>query len=131
MTVFQSKEFQSFRQGERKKIHERQKMFKQPLPVPTANAVGICPTVLLSKLVCRSGTRSLPNNFAPSDHPRSRGGSAGRSIMHTPGSESVSSPIRLGWSGDAMVLGKLPVLGGPTNLDKSRARAYYACSRCG
>ena len=30
-----------------------------------------------------------------------------------------------------MVLGKLPVLGRPTNLDKSRARAYCACSRCG
>ena len=29
-----------------------------------------------------------------------------------------------------MVLGKLPVPGRPTNLDKSRARAYYACSRC-
>ena len=30
-----------------------------------------------------------------------------------------------------MVLGKLPVPGRPTNLDYSRARAYYACSRCG
>ena len=30
-----------------------------------------------------------------------------------------------------MVLGKLPVLGRPTSLDKSRARAYCACSRCG
>ena len=30
-----------------------------------------------------------------------------------------------------MVLGKLPVLGRPTNLDYSRARAYCACSRCG
>ena len=30
-----------------------------------------------------------------------------------------------------MVLGKLPVPGGPTNLDYSRARAYCACSRCG
>ena len=30
----------------------------------------------------------------------------------------------------AMVLGKLPVPGRPTNLDKSRARAYCACSRC-
>ena len=36
-----------------------------------------------------------------------------------------------GWSGGAMVLGKLPVLGRPTNLDYSRARAYWACSRCG
>ena len=29
-----------------------------------------------------------------------------------------------------MVLGKLPVPGRPTNLDYSRARAYWACSRC-
>ena len=29
------------------------------------------------------------------------------------------------------MLGKLPVLGRPTNLDYSRARAYCACSRCG
>ena len=36
-----------------------------------------------------------------------------------------------GRSGGAMVLGKLPVLGRPTNLDKSGARAYCACSRCG
>ena len=36
-----------------------------------------------------------------------------------------------GWSGGAMVLGKLPVPGRPTNLHYSRARAYYACSRCG
>ena len=30
-----------------------------------------------------------------------------------------------------MVLGKLPVPGRPTYLDKSRAIAYCACSRCG
>ena len=30
-----------------------------------------------------------------------------------------------------MVLGKRPVLGRPTNLDNSGARAYCACSRCG
>ena len=30
-----------------------------------------------------------------------------------------------------MVLGKLPVLGRPTNLDNSGARAYCASSRCG
>ena len=30
-----------------------------------------------------------------------------------------------------MVLGKLPVPGRPTNLDFSRSRAYYICSRCG
>ena len=36
-----------------------------------------------------------------------------------------------GWSGGAMVLGKLPVPGRPTDLDHSRAGAYCACSRCG
>ena len=30
-----------------------------------------------------------------------------------------------------MALGKLPVPGRATNLDKSRARAYCTCSRCG
>ena len=30
-----------------------------------------------------------------------------------------------------MVLGKLPVPGRPTSLDKSRARANCSCSRCG
>ena len=30
-----------------------------------------------------------------------------------------------------MVLGKLPVPGRPTNLDKGRAGAYCACTRCG
>ena len=30
-----------------------------------------------------------------------------------------------------MVLGKLPVPGRPTNLDKSRVRAYCASCRCG
>ena len=29
-----------------------------------------------------------------------------------------------------MVLGKLPVLGRPTNLDNSGARAYCACGGC-
>ena len=36
-----------------------------------------------------------------------------------------------GWSGGAMVLGKLPVPGRPINLDLRRAKAYCACSRCG
>ena len=30
-----------------------------------------------------------------------------------------------------MVLCKLPVPGRPANLDYSRARVYFACSRCG
>ena len=37
---------------------------------------------------------------------------------------------QFGWSGGAMVLGKLPVPGRHTNLDNSRPRAYYFCSRC-
>ena len=37
----------------------------------------------------------------------------------------------MGWSGAAMILGKLPVPGRPTLFDYSRARAYCAGSRCG
>ena len=39
--------------------------------------------------------------------------------------------VTRGWSGGAMVLDKLPGPGRPTSLDKSRARAYCTCSRCG
>ena len=35
-----------------------------------------------------------------------------------------------GRSGGVMVLGKLPVLERPTNLDNSGARAFCICSRC-
>ena len=42
---------------------------------------------------------------------------------------SIITKIYRGWSGGAMVLGKLPVPGRPTNLDYSRARAYCTCSR--
>ena len=42
---------------------------------------------------------------------------------------NLSSNCDEGWSGGAMVLGIIPVLGSPTNLD--RARAYCAYSRCG
>ena len=41
------------------------------------------------------------------------------------------SLLSRGRSGGAKVLGKLPVLGRPTNLDYSWARAYCACIRCG
>ena len=44
---------------------------------------------------------------------------------------SLSLFLICGWSGSAKVLGKLPVLGRPTNLDYSRARACCACSWCG
>ena len=43
----------------------------------------------------------------------------------------LSSHLFLGWSGGAMVLGKLPLPGRPTYLEKSRAKAYCSCSRCG
>ena len=42
-----------------------------------------------------------------------------------------SDPVKEGWSGGAIVLGKLPVPRRPTYLDNSRARAYCACNRCG
>ena len=44
---------------------------------------------------------------------------------------SAAVLISGGWSGGAMVLGKLPVPVRPTCLDQSRARAYCSCSRCG
>ena len=37
----------------------------------------------------------------------------------------------VGWSGGAKVLGELPVLGCPTNLVYSRARACCTCSESG
>ena len=45
----------------------RVKMSKQPLPAPTASAVGPCPTEI--QIVGRSGIKSLPSTIAPSDHP--------------------------------------------------------------
>ena len=36
-----------------------------------------------------------------------------------------------GWLGGAIVLGKLPVPGRPSNLAASMANAYCACSGCG
>ena len=51
----------------------------------------------------------------------------GLRVEHGPGAGVLG--LR-GWSGGAMVLGKLPVPGRPTSLDKSRARAYCSC-RCG
>ena len=42
----------------------------------------------------------------------------------------ILSLVYHGWTGGAMALGKLPVPGRRTNLDKGRARAYCACSRC-
>ena len=44
---------------------------------------------------------------------------------------AVECLLSRGWSGGAMVLGKLSVPGRPTSLDDSRARAYCSCSRCG
>ena len=44
---------------------------------------------------------------------------------------SRRSPVVRGWSGGAMVLGKLSVPRRPTNLDNSRARAYCAYGRRG
>ena len=41
------------------------------------------------------------------------------------------TPSVVEWSGGAMVLGKLPVLGHLTGLDNGSARACCACTRCG
>ena len=53
-----------------------------------------------------------------------------RSLLRVSLSALCSATKRLEWSGGAMVLDELLVPGRPTNLDKSRARAYCACSRC-
>ena len=66
-------------------------MSKQPQAPPTASAVGPSPTFI--QIVGRPGTGRLPRAIAPPDHPHDRG-----------------------WSGGAMVLGKLPVPGRPTIL---------------
>ena len=42
-------------------------MSKQPPPVPTASAVGPCPTVI--QIVGRPGTGSLPSTITPPDPP--------------------------------------------------------------
>ena len=52
------------------------------------------------------------------------------SVSH-PFASEIGILFPSGWSGGAMVLGKLPVPGRPANLDERRARAYCACSRCG
>ena len=46
-------------------------MSKQPPPVPTASAVGPCPTV--TKIVRRPEPGSLPRTIAPPDHPLENG----------------------------------------------------------
>ena len=43
-------------------------MSKQPLPAPTASAIGPCPTII--QIVGRPGTGSLPSTIAPPDHPQ-------------------------------------------------------------
>ena len=40
-------------------------MAKQPLPAPTASAVGSCPTIIQIHVVGRPGTGSLPSAIAP------------------------------------------------------------------
>ena len=77
-------------------FNKKQPTNQPPPSAPTASAIGPCPTVI--KIVGRPGTGSLPSTIAPHDHPL------------------ISQTIR-GWSGSAMVLGKLPVPGRPTNLD--------------
>ena len=54
-----------------------------------------------------------------------------RSDVEIPRTRSLVFLEQRGWSGGAKVLGKLSVPGRPTYLDDSRARAYFACSRCG
>ena len=58
----------SQREGERgEKEKMRVKMSKQPLPAPTASAVGPCSTVI--HIEGRHGTESLLSTIALPDHP--------------------------------------------------------------
>ena len=54
--------------------------------------------------------------------------SSNRENCCSPATRNSTNQLR-GWSGGVMVLGKLPVPGRPSHLDKSRARVYCACSR--
>ena len=54
-----------------------------------------------------------------------------QNVCHIKAKGYLTVHLPSGWSGGAMVLGKLPVPGPPTNLDESRTRAVCACSRCG
>ena len=45
--------------------------------------------------------------------------------MNTTSQGAILHRRSRGWSGGAMVLGKLPVPGRPTSLEKSRARALH------
>ena len=42
-------------------------MSRQPIPAPTASAIGPCPTMI--HIVGRPGSGSLPRTIAPPDHP--------------------------------------------------------------
>ena len=57
--------------------------------------------------------------------------SVGLSILTSSAKVPGLCPACMGWSGGAMVLGKLPVPGRLANLDESRTGAYCACSGCG
>ena len=76
----------------------------------------------------------LPSHH--SDHPRSTLGTGNSSLylakkvgIRYKSTDPFFKEI-MGWSGGAMVLGKLPVPARPTYLDYSRAKAYCTCSRC-
>ena len=51
--------------------------------------------------------------------------------LPVPGRPAIVITVGRGWSGGAMVLGKLLALGRPNTLDNSRARVYCTCSRWG
>ena len=96
----------------------REKMSKPPPPAPTASAIGPCPTVI--QIVGRPGTGSFPSTIAPPDHPPLSLGDGPMWTKYCLGVvelKTTNQPIDLllrGWSGCAMVLGKLPVPGRPT-----------------
>ena len=77
------------------------------------------PTPFIEPFMSRRGIR-LAYSF-----PGPARGTGKKIVQH-----SLQGPfLQGGWSGGAMVLGKLAVPGRPTYMHSSRARAYCACSR--
>ena len=72
-----------------------------------------------------------PARKTPSHHLRNREIKMKSKTKETRGLTETPTLKILGWSGGAMVLGKLLVPGRPTNLDYGKARAFCACRRCG
>ena len=104
----------SQREGEKRGDDRREKIIvKQPSPAPTASTVGPCPTIIQ---ISRTGPESFPSTIAPADHSFSREDWTEHVQSLFLSKTCASSEVyqiflryKCGWSGGAMVLGKLAV----------------------